>query len=955
MTITKSAIPPQGRITALLGPTNTGKTWYAIDRMLSYGNGVIGFPLRLLARENYDRVAKIKGASRVALITGEEKILPPKACYFLCTVEAMPTEREFEFLAIDEIQLCGDAERGHIFTDRLLRARGKAETMFMGSDTMKPLIARLVPEAEFNTRDRFSKLAYSGFRKLGRLPPRSAVVAFSVNDVYNIAELIRRQRGGTAVVLGALSPRTRSAQVAMYQAGEVDFLVATDAIGMGLNMDINHVALAATRKYDGARARNLGKNEIAQIAGRAGRYTRDGTFGVTGPVKELEAAIVEAIENHCFEPQKTVYWRNSNLDFSSAKGLLASLEMPSGKNILIKNRPADDQITLRSLLRRKEISALATNRDAVRLLWDVCQIPDFRKTLGEQHHKMAGEIYLRLMEGPLHENWVAGQVDRLDRTDGGVDTLMARIAHIRTWTYIAHHAEWLKNSGEWQERTRSVEDRLSDVLHEALTRRFVDQRAAVLIRSLEEKRELLAGVRADGEVVVEGQLVGSLRGFRFFPDTGAGGMDLKTIMSASRNALKSEINRRKNLMLNARDTQYSLKDDGRIHFQKDPTNPTPGLPVAEVRKGESVYRPDIFLPDSDLLEGKDRDAVCGHIKSWLHRHVDTVLEPLKALDNEEEITAPARGICFQVKEALGIVPRHVVEPLIGELDPAGRAALRSRKVRLGPVLVFIPALNKPAGVRLRALLWSLWNDKPLPAPVPADGMVSVAVSGEGIDHRFYRAIGYPVYGPRAIRIDMLDRVINAIYDGAENGIFRAKHEMAEWLGCPIADLYEILEAMGHRKIDEPAAPEPEQQPEEAAPEPPPETTPEPAREQPVPETSEPGLPETESLEPQVAETDTKPEPKKPDLAQFRLKKGKASDRPRQPQGKAPYKKDFRRKDCDNEKKEKPVHADEMKPRKDKSFKKREKHERQPRIMEAGPKARPEDSPFAILQQLKDRK
>jgi ATP-dependent RNA helicase SUPV3L1/SUV3 len=917
MDVTNCALSSSGRITAVLGPTNTGKTWHAIDRMTGFDSGVIGFPLRLLARENYDRVVKLKGVSKVALITGEEKIIPSRSRYFLCTVEAMPVEREFDFLGVDEIQLCGDPERGHVFTDRLLRARGKAETMFMGSDTAKPLLQTLVPGIEFISRERFSDLRYAGFKKLSRLPPRSAVVAFSVNDVYNLAELIRRHRGGTAVVLGALSPRTRSAQVEMYQSGEVDFLVATDAIGMGLNMDINHAALASIRKYDGSKPRYLDKSEIAQIAGRAGRYTKDGTFGITGPVKELDPQDIEAIETHNFDALKAFYWRNSALDFSSPKALLKSLEANSGRKNLIRGRPSDDYVALAHLCKNDDIKAQATNPEAVRLLWKTCQIPDFRKTLSEYHHKMVGEIFMHLMKGPMPEDWVAGHVKKLDRLDGDVDTLMARIAHVRTWTYIAHHGEWLNRAGEWQEKTRAIEDRLSDTLHEALTRRFVDQRAAVLMRSLEEGREMLAGVRSSGEVIVEGQPVGHLQGFRFITDKRAKDTELKAVMSAARNALKQEIIRRKQAMLNAEAKQFSLNDDGRIFYQADATNPTPGEPLAQVRKGESILRPDIDLHESELLTGKDSEAVKDHLKGWLHNHIDTVLEPLKALENTEEVSAPVRGICYQVHEALGIIPRHVVEPLIEELDAEGRAALRARKVRLGPILVFIPALNKPAAVRLRGLLWSLWNDKPLPAPAPPDGAVSIAVQRRETDPRFYRAVGYPVFGPRAIRIDMLDRVINAVYESAEKGVFKAEHKMAEWLGCSIPDLYDILQAMGHRKIHDPAREKvtPESHSHEGG----------------SPESSDTGCPAEPGMTEEKQETPA--EQPKPELATFRLKKGKASDRPKP------------RKRRDKEAAENKPNAKE---------KKKLKPDSTPRVMEAKPKIAPEDSPFAVLQQLKEK-
>ncbi|MFP4313540.1 MAG: helicase-related protein, partial [Alphaproteobacteria bacterium] len=432
MHVSNKAIRNDGRIIAYLGPTNTGKTYRAIERMLSYQSGVIGFPLRLLARENYERVVAAKGRSRVALLTGEEKIIPPQAKYFCCTVESMPVEKDFEFLAIDEVQLAEDSDRGHVFTDRILRARGLEETVFLGSDTMKPVLSRLVPGITFEQCTRFSLLSYTGFKKLTRLPKRTAIVGFSMDDVYNMAELIRRQRGGTAVVLGALSPRTRNKQVEMYQSGEVDFMVATDAIGMGLNMDINHVALAATRKFDGHRVRPLRNMELAQIAGRAGRYMRDGTFGVTGRVSELEEDTVKAIENHQFDSVREIYWRNSNLDFSSPKMLSVSLDTSSGDKMLVRGRPSDDYLALKAMMERDDVMARATNPEQVRLLWDVCQIPDFRQTLNEAHQDLIANIYIRVSDNVLGEDWVAAQIKRLDDSKGDVDALMTRIAHVRT-------------------------------------------------------------------------------------------------------------------------------------------------------------------------------------------------------------------------------------------------------------------------------------------------------------------------------------------------------------------------------------------------------------------------------------------------------------------------------------------------------------------------------------------
>ncbi|MHA1565722.1 MAG: helicase-related protein, partial [Alphaproteobacteria bacterium] len=484
------------RITAVLGPTNTGKTYLAIERMLGHRSGMIGFPLRLLARENYDRVCKARGAAQVALITGEERIIPAQPRYFLCTVEAMPLDRRVAFLAVDEIQLCADPERGHVFTNRLLEARGEEETMFLGAETIGPMIARLLPEAHFVTRNRMSRLSYTGPKKLTRLPRRSAVIGFSASAVYGLAEMLRRQRGGTAVVLGALSPRTRNAQVAMYEAGEVDYLVATDAIGMGLNMAIDHVAFSGLIKFDGRQPRHLSAPEIAQIAGRAGRHMSDGTFGTTNELSGLEPQLVEALEDHQFDRLKTIYWRNGVLDFSSLDALQRSLAAPPPGRGLVRARAADDLLALKALRGDEEVVRLAGGGESVALLWDVCQVPDFRKALGSGHARLVGRIFKYLMsdEGVLPVDWVARSISRLDRTDGDIDTLVGRIAHIRTWTYISHRGDWLEDAAHWQGQARALEDKLSDALHEGLTQRFVDRRAAALVSRISAGETLLGAV-----------------------------------------------------------------------------------------------------------------------------------------------------------------------------------------------------------------------------------------------------------------------------------------------------------------------------------------------------------------------------------------------------------------------------------------------------------------------------
>ena len=570
------------RLTAVLGPTNTGKTYLAVERMLGHESGMIGFPLRLLARENYDRIRKSKGDRAVALVTGEEKILPASARYFVCTVESMPLDRPVAFLAIDEVQMAADPERGHVFTDRLLHARGLQETMLLGADTMRPLLRRLLPGLELVTRPRFSTLSYSGPRKPTRLPPRSAVVAFSAAEVYRIAEMMRRQRGGTAVVMGALSPRTRNAQVEMYQAGEVDHLVATDAIGMGLNMDLVHVAFAGLSKFDGRAPRRLSAAELAQIAGRAGRHMNDGSFGTTAEVGGLQPEIVEAIENHRFDAVPALMWRNSDLDFRSLAALRQSLERPSPDPALRRAREAEDQLALAQLALDPDILQRLTGRARLKLFWDVCQIPDFRKVMSDAHARLLGQVFRHLTSAAarLPNDWVAGQVARLDSAEGDIDTLMARIAHIRTWTYIAHRADWLADPAEWQERTRAVEDKLSDALHRSSTQRFVDRRQALLLRRMKGGGALSGVVTRAGEVIVEGHSVGQLSGFRFVPDGSGGAEESRPLLAAARRALTQEIPARLARLEKAGEASFALSQAGIISWE--------GAPVARLIAGDTV-------------------------------------------------------------------------------------------------------------------------------------------------------------------------------------------------------------------------------------------------------------------------------------------------------------------------------------------------------------------------------
>ncbi len=752
----------KGRVTAVLGPTNTGKTYLAIDRMLGHSSGMIGFPLRLLARENYDRIVQIKGKNQVALVTGEEKILPPGARYFCCTVESMPVDRPVSFLAVDEIQLCADPERGHVFTDRLLHARGLAETMFLGAETIRPVLQKLVPEAEFVTRPRFSTLSYAGPQKLTRLPPRSAVVAFSAAEVYATAELLRRQRGGTAVVLGALSPRTRNAQVALFEAGEVDYLVATDAIGMGLNLDLDHVAFARLRKFDGRGRRRLTAPEIGQIAGRAGRHMSDGTFGTTSEIGPLSEELVEAVENHSFDPISFVHWRNIDLDFHDPVSLLKSLERRPPRPELLLVRNAEDQMALATLARDPEIAQLATSADSVALLWEVCQVPDFRKILSDHHVQLLSQIYTRLMRNDLRlpEDWVGGQLQRLDRVDGDIDHLIQRIAHVRTWTYITHRGDWLEDNGHWQGRARAIEDSLSDALHERLTQRFVDRRTAVLVRRLRGEGELIGAVRKNGEVLVEGEFVGRLQGFNFQPDEEVTGEDARPLLTAARRALTGEIPRRIKQLEQDNDGAFTLVED-KLTWR--------GTPFARLAAGDTVLTPRIEVLRSDFLDGPARERLRKRATTWLNRHIRNQLKPLFAAE-AAELTAPGRGLLFQLVEALGTLPRRPLKEQLTALTKADRKALATLGVRLGAASLFLPKLQQPRMLALRARLWAIRQGCPLPA-LPLEGAKTFDLAaGPGETYAnvpalesFCHAVGYRRVtrksGPAlAVRADVLERL-----------------------------------------------------------------------------------------------------------------------------------------------------------------------------------------------------
>ena len=692
----------QSRLAAILGPTNTGKTYYAIERMLARNSGVIGLPLRLLAREVYDKVVTLRGLNSVALITGEERIVPAKAKYWVCTVEAMPQDIGPEFVAIDEIQLCADQERGHVFTDRLLNMRGSMETLFLGADTMRKVIGQLIPNVEFVTRSRFSDLEYTGPKKTSRMPTRSAIVGFSVDNVYAVAELLRRQKGGAAVVMGALSPRTRNAQVELYQNGDVDYLVATDAIGMGLNLDINHVAFSSLTKFDGSRMRYLMPNELAQIAGRAGRHLNSGTFGVTGEAPHLDQEVVDAIENHKFAPLKKLQWRNSRLEFGTTNALINSLDKSSDDPLLIKAQPAEDFRTLSTLVEDGEVSARASDGPSVKLLWDTCGIPDFRGVSFTDHTTLVSRIFNFLHEkGEVSENWLAQKIANIDKTGGDIDTISKRLAFIRTWTYICQRKGWVQNESYWREETRAVEDRLSDALHSALSQRFIDRRTSMLMRRLKQKESLVAEVDTKGEVTIEGEFVGKLNGFRFQMDKDATAEEGKTLRAASIQALQPEFNLRADRMYNAPDTEFEFTEQGGLMWGE--------YGVGKLIKGDDILSPRIEVFVDDEAGNEVLIKVQKRLRHFIERKINSAFEPLLVMRDDEMVTGMARGLAFRLVESLGVIPRSVVAKDVKELDQDGRGLLRKHGVRFGQYTLFQQLMLKPAPTRLRLVLWSLFE------------------------------------------------------------------------------------------------------------------------------------------------------------------------------------------------------------------------------------------------------
>ena len=786
----------KNKITAVLGPTNTGKTFLAIETMLSFDSGMIGFPLRLLAREVYDKVIKKISPDKVALITGEEKIIPSNAKYFLCTVESMPINKHLDFVGIDEIQMCADHERGHIFTDRLLNVRGDKLTMFMGSSTIRNIVKKLNEDTEFINRDRLSKLSFVGHKKISRINRKTAIIAFSTEEVYAIAELVRRQKGGAAIVMGSLSPKTRNAQVNLYQSGDVDFLVATDAIGMGINMDLENVFFSNLRKFDGKKLRKLNLSEIGQIAGRAGRYLNDGNFGITGNCKDISPEEVELLENHKFEEIKILFWRNSKLNFNNASSLIKSLNEKPKKEWLRKIHECEDEKVLKYFLNNMESHNIKDNKDTLELLWECCQIPDFVKKTYGNHIEVVGKVFdfLNGINGKISNDYMRIQLMKLDNLDGNVDSLSNRIANVRTWSYVSNKINWVENQNYWIEKTKILEDRLSERLHEELTRTFIDKRASILARGLKQDMDFKTEIMENDKVVIDGQFIGNLKGLKFEMDLKAGALetDIKSLKKAARQTVGPELKKRIQLILDT--GLIEIKNDFKIYWRD--------FPIAKLEQGKDYLNPEIFIIVDDLLDNKDKQNFSNFIEKWIKEKIELVLKSLIDLKNLKESNSSIKALAYQLYENNGVLKRENVTDYLKKLGQEERKILRELGVKFGRYHIFLYKLLKPEAVSLRILLWKNFHQKFLNLAPPTFGLNFVE-DKNAKNKNFMLLCGFENFENYFVRIDILERlfvqIINSNPD--KNKEIRLVPEMLNLLGCNKQNFQKLIEKMNYKTFE----------------------------------------------------------------------------------------------------------------------------------------------------------
>ncbi len=786
----------KNKITAVLGPTNTGKTHLAIETMLSFDSGMIGFPLRLLAREVYDKVIKKIGPDKVALITGEEKIIPSNAKYYLCTVESMPIEKHLDFVGVDEIQMCGDHERGHIFTDRLLNMRGDKLTMFMGSNTIKNIISKLDDDIEFIDRKRLSKLTFSGHKKISRIDRKTAIIAFSSEEVYAIAELIRRQKGGAAIVMGSLSPKTRNAQVELYQSGDVDFLVATDAIGMGINMDLNQVYFSNIKKFDGKKLRRLNLSEIGQIAGRAGRYLNDGYFGITGECKEINAEEVDLLENHKFEELQSLFWRNSNLNFNNPLSLIKSLDEKPNKAWLRKIYECEDEKALKFFLREKNLDNVNFDKEKLNLLWECCQIPDFVKKTYGNHYDVIRNVfkYLTSKKGKITNDYLRLQLIKLDKLEGNVDSLSNRIANVRTWSYVSNKNNWIENQDYWIEKTKLLEDKLSDRLHEELTKTFIDKRASVLARGLKQDMEFDTKILDNNEVVIDDQFIGKINGLKLELDLKKGALetDIKSLKKAARQTIGPELEKRIQTIIDT--GQIEIRDDSKIYWND--------YPIGRLVSGKNYLNPNFELIVDDILDQNQKKKLINYLEKWLKNKIDTVLKSLIDLKDLKEKNTSIKALAYQLYENNGVLKRDQVSEYLKNLEQNERKILRDLGVKFGRFHVFLHRLIKPEPVSLRTLLWKNYHQKYFNLKPPTFGLNFIEDKNQK-NKNFMLLCGFEKFNNFFVRIDILERLfVQIINSSSENNKeIKMVPEMLNLLGCNKENFKKLLISMNYKVIE----------------------------------------------------------------------------------------------------------------------------------------------------------
>lgn len=788
------------QILAILGPTNTGKTFLAIERMLEYGNGVIGFPLRLLAREVYDKIVLKIGYERVALVTGEEKIIPPKADYYLCTVESMPQDINFEFAAIDEIQMCADPERGHIFTDRLMNYRGDKLTMFLGSDTIKKLLTELVPETEFIYRERLSKLTYSGYKKISRIKPRSAIIAFSVDDVYALAEFVRRQKGGAAVVMGSLSPKTRNSQVEIYQSGDVDFLIATDAIGMGINMDIDNVYFSGLKKYDGKKIRDLRDSEIGQISGRAGRYMNDGSFGTTGDCERLTDEQIDKVENHKFDDVLNIFWRNSNLDFTSSQNLIQSLSVRPPQDNLQRNKDLIDETTFRFLVSEKSNLNFNNHQHFVKLLWECCQIPDFTKSSYNEHTDIIYKVFSFLSsdKGKITNDWMKQQLSNLNNYEGNIDSLANRISYIRTWSYVSNKSNWVENADYWIAKTKEIEDRLSEKLHEELSKSFVDKRISVLSRGLKQDIELNTKIIDTNKIYINEHYIGKINGLKIELDYSSTNLDtdIKSLKKAARSGAQQELKNRIEKIINHQEL-LELKEDLKIYWQDSK--------IAEIKPGKNYLNPVIKLFIDDTLEDNDFSNLKLTIENWIEKEKQKHLSDLISIEKTSLKNSLARGLAYQLFENNGVLNRETASNMIKNLNKEERYELRKKGIKIGKYHIYQPRMIRPNAIKFKTILWKCFNStKEMSYP---NFGINFLKNFKNKNKNFLRICGFETFGNFIIRVDILERLFIEIINRSKDYKFKLDSKILNLLGCTKDDFINFIKLIGYKVINEENEPE----------------------------------------------------------------------------------------------------------------------------------------------------